>query len=96
MKKQIKSTIICLGCIIVGIFFLNIIINYCEYTSEKTAIEIYNTNDLASYTKEDARQWVNYHINNSNATKWYLHQMINAGYAPDSISFWSESDYLNY
>ncbi len=96
MRKQIKTVILCLGCIITGVFLIGITITYSEYSSEKSAAKIFKEQRLDTLSKEDARHWVNYNVGNSNATKWYLHQMINHGLAPDVISFWEESNYLNY
>ena len=92
--KQIKEAILYLGCIIAGVFLLGTAITYNEYSSEKTAVKIFKEQKLDTMPKEDARYWVNYNIGNSNATKWYLHQMINHGSAPDTISFWEESNYI--
>lgn len=96
MRKRIKNVILCLGCIIAGAFLLGTAITYSEYSSEKSATKIFKKQRLDTLSKEDARYWVNYNVGNSKATKWYLHQMIEAGTAPDTISFWGESDYLNY
>ena len=94
MQKQIKKAIICIGCIIASVFILGTVITYNEYNSEKSAAKIFKEQHLDTLSKKEARQWVNYNIGNSNATKWYLHQMINNGSAPDTISFWEESNYI--
>ena len=96
MIKQIKKTLIYLGCISVGAFIFILSLTYNEYSSEKAAIEIFKEQRLDTLSKEDAKHWVNYNIGNSNATKWYLHQMINHGSAPETISFWGESEYIKY
>lgn len=96
MRKRIKNAILCLGCIIAGAFLLGTAITYSEYSSEKSAAKIFKEQRLDTLSKEYARYWVNWNVGNGNATKWYLHQMINHGSAPDTISFWDESDYLNY
>lgn len=93
MKKQLKETLLYLGYSIVMLIVMGIVITYCEYGTEKSAIKIYKEHRLDTISKEEARYWVNYNIGNSSAVKYYLHQMINR--APDTIPSYKE-DYSKY
>ena len=93
MIKTIKTTLIYRGCIIIGLLFICFLITYSEYSSEKTAVRIFNEQQLDTLSKEDARYWVNWSSNKS-TIKWYLHRMIDNGSAPDSVYFWKQSEYI--
>ena len=87
MKKAIISIITIATLLIVAIC-------YKEYVAEKDAISIYNSNYLQELPKKEAIKWVHFNVSNS-TTKWYLIKIIEYGEAPDSISIWKESKYIN-
>lgn len=95
MKQILLNIVKSILAFILSAFLITIIVCNSEYRAEKAAIQIYKEQQLNTCSEQEAKQWVNQNIITS-TTHYYLFEIINSGYCPDTIYFFKSTNYNKY